>query len=198
MNESSPTDLDAQELLHLALKAMEESRDAEAIGFLKRCIALAPEEGRAHYLLGAIHAQIGMYERALEELQTAVRLAPEIDMAHFQLGLLHLTAGQVDAAVEAWETLDRLGEDDPMRLFVAGMMQLIQERYDDAIALLSEGIARNQDHEALNRDMQRVIDTAIKAREEAAAATASTAATAPAAPSASQHALLSGYHLPTG
>lgn len=104
-------DLDAQELLHLALKAMEEGRDAETITLLKRGIAVASEEGRMHYLLGAMHAQLGMYERAAVELQLAVELAPEIEMAHFQLGLLQLTSGDVDAARASWAPLDRLDAD---------------------------------------------------------------------------------------
>jgi tetratricopeptide (TPR) repeat protein len=194
MNNGSMGELDALELLHLALQAMEEHRDADAIGFLKRGIALDPTEGRLHYLLGALHAQLGMYERATEELQRAVQHAPEIDMAHFQLGLLHLTAGDLDKATGAWAPLDRLAPEEPLALFVAGMLKLTDERYDECIELLRRGIAANDEHEALNRDMQRVIETAGRARDESAK-TQGESADNPA-----QHVLLSGYRMggPTG
>lgn len=189
-------DLDAQELLHLALSAMDGQREAEAIGYLKRGIALAPEDARLHYLLGALHAQLGMYERAAVEMQRATQLSPRIDMAHFQLGLLHLTAGNVEAAAQAWQALDTLEPEHPLRLFQAGMMHLVHEEYDDCIACLQEGIARNPEHESLNRDMASVIEKAGQARDESAAA--ADAAPQAAEPAAPHHVLLSGYRSPSG
>lgn len=183
-------DLDDQELMHLAMKAMDEDRDADAIGYLKRAISLAPEDGSLHYLLGAVHAQIGMYERAIGELQRATELAPQIDMAHFQLGLLLMTGGHVEAAQRAWAPLERLEPGHPLLHFVTGMLQLAGADYDACIASLRAGIAANTDYEALNRDMAKVIDTAEKAREAAGGAGAAPNghAEAPA-----QHVLLSGY-----
>ena len=185
-------DLDAQELLHLALKAMEEDRDAEAIGFLKRGIALEPEDGRTHYLLGAMHAQLGMFERAVTELQHAVRLAPHIDMAHFQLGLLQLTSGDVDSARQAWAALSGLDAEHPLTLFSRGMLHLAADQYDDCIACLRRGIELNTEHDALNRDMVKVIEAAEKAHTEAAGRVGD-AAPREVAGSAAQHVLLAGY-----
>lgn len=194
MNDSSGSagDLDADELLHLALKAMEEQRDAEAITLLKRGIAIAPEEGRMHYLLGAMHAQLGMYERAVVELQRAVELAPEIEMAHFQLGLLYLTSGDVDAARQSWAPLDGLDADHPLTLFTSGMLHLAAEDFDACVASLQRGIDLNHEHEALNRDMAKVIEAAEQARA-ASAAKAPAAISGETAGTAAQHVLLAGY-----
>jgi Flp pilus assembly protein TadD len=188
-------DLDAEELLHLALKAMEDERDAEAIGLLKRGLALDPEDGRLHYLLGALHAQIGMYERAIGELQRAVQLAPQIDMAHFQLGLLQLTSGDVDDARASWSALDPLDAEHPLSLFRAGMLALVEDDFDTCIDMLRRGIELNAEHDSLSRDMARVIETAEAARAERAQAEA--AAPASADTTDAQHILLAGYRRPT-
>jgi tetratricopeptide (TPR) repeat protein len=180
-------ELDAQELLHLALKAMDEQRDAEAISLLKRGISLAPDDGRLHYLLGAMHAQLQLYERAIEEMQRAVALAPHIDMAHFQLGLLLLTSGQVDAARAAWAALDALQGEHPLRLFMAGLLELVDDEFDRCIEHLRRGIELNAEQPALNRDMGRVMEAAEAAR-------ARQMQTPGAAPEASaRHVLLAGY-----
>lgn len=182
-------DLDAQELLHLALKAMGDEREAEAISLLKRGIALAPDDGRLHYLLGAMHAQVGLYDRAIEEMQHAVALAPHIDMAHFQLGLLLITSGQVEAARQAWVVLDRLDAGHALNLFRHGMLALVADDFDGCIDRLRRGIALNTEQAALNRDMQRVIEAAQTARD---------GGSPPAAPTQgdAQHVLLAGYRPP--
>ena len=191
---SAGGDLDAQELLHLALKAMNEQRDAEAISLLKRGVAVAPEDGRLHYLLGAMHAQLGMYDRAIDEMQRAVQLAPQIEMAHFQLGLLLLTSGQVDAARQAWQALDALDAEHPLALFRSGMLRLVADDFDGCIELLRRGIERNTEHEPLNRDMGRVIEAAEQARAGRPPAGDATAADAASA----RHVLLAGYRPPNG
>lgn len=193
----STAELDAEELLHLALQAMEEDRDAEAITFLKRGLALDPSDGRLHYLLGAMHAQLGMFERAIGELKIAVQLAPHIDMAHFQLGLLQITSGEVDEAKASWSALDELGAEHPLNLFRAGMLAMGEEDWDTCIDCMRRGIVANEEHESLNRDMERVIATAEEARSaQRAAATAPTVAPAQPEPVRSQHVLLAGYQAP--
>lgn len=163
MNAMRQESLDAEELMHLALKAMRENRDSDAIGYLERGIALAPDDGTLHYLLGAMHAQAGLPKRAIDEMSQATRLAPHIEMAHFQLGLLHLTSGNVDAAVSAWGALDALDAEHPLALFKTGMLHLARDRFAECIDALRHGIARNERYPALNRDMQRVIGRAEEA-----------------------------------
>lgn len=195
----STAELDAEELLHLALKAMEEDRDAEAITLLKRGLALDPTDGRLHYLLGAMHAQLGMFDRAISELKIAVQLAPHIDMAHFQLGLLQLTGGEVEEAQASWSALDELGGEHPLNLFRAGMLALGDEDWETCIDCMRRGIAANEEHESLNHDMERVIETAEKslAAQRAAGGAARPASRPQPEPAGAQHVLLAGYRPPT-
>jgi Flp pilus assembly protein TadD len=181
--------LDASELLHLAIRASEADKHEESISYLKRAIDIEPKNGKVHYLLGAEHAQIGLYERATEEMQHAVALDPTLYTAHFQLGLLYLTAGRPDQAKAAWQALDNLGQGDPLYNFKCGLLHLVQDEFSEAIDNLKKGLAINTANEALNRDMRRVL-TDI---EKLAASSTPLAGQQPPSKQADQHVLLSAY-----
>lgn len=157
--------LDSEELLHLALKASQNNKTEDSIEYLKRAIELSPKFGKAYYLLGALHAELGMYDRAIEEMTEAIRLEPTIDAAHFQLGLLYITSGQLDNAIDAWKSLDTLGENHPFWLFKEGMIHLAHDEFEECIQKLEQGIKLNTINQALNNDMQKVIEKARTAFE---------------------------------
>lgn len=154
-NESSK--LDSDELMHLAMHA---ENHEQAINYLKRVLEISDDNGKAYYLLGAIHAEIGMYDRATQEMTRAVELEPDLATAHFQLGLLHITSGRVDDAQRAWQPLDQLGEADPLFLFKRGMLHLVNDEFEACISDLNHGIKLNSQNEALNNDMRKIISKA--------------------------------------
>lgn len=160
-------ELDTDELMHLALRASEQNQTEQAITYLKRAIHQDPDHGQAHYLLGALHAEIGLYDRAIAEMSQAVSLDPSVPTAHFQLGLLYITAGQVAEAETAWAALDELGEQDPLYLFKCGLLHLAYDRFEECIADLENGIQHNASNEALNNDMRRILDQAKTTLEQA-------------------------------
>lgn len=160
----SKSALNADELMHLALHATEHDTPDKAIAHLKRLLEIEPGNGKAQYLLGALHAEIGMHEQAAEEMAKALELEPDLPAtARFQLGLLHITSGRVDEAEQVWQPLDRLGDDDPLFLFKAGMLHLVRDEFEECARSLRAGIERNQLNEDLNNDMRRVLQDAEKA-----------------------------------
>jgi tetratricopeptide (TPR) repeat protein len=177
------TRLDADELLHLAVDAAKRDQHEDAIGFLKRAIELKPDHAKAHYFLAAEHAQIGMFDRAVEEMAKSVELDPTLYTAHFQLGLLHLTSGRAAEAIVAWAPLDPLGDGHPLFLFKSGLESMARDEFDACRDYLTRGMAVNNLNPELNTDMQRVLE---QLPPSAAAASAAT-------PGAG-HVLLSGYH----
>jgi tetratricopeptide (TPR) repeat protein len=148
--------LDAEELLHLALESIKHNDHEKAITLLKNSIEVA-ESGNAYFMLAAEHAEIGMYDRAIVEMQKAVELDPELWTAHLQHGLLYVRLNQPDAAIAAWEPLNQLANDEYLYLFKAGLTELLKENFEDAEKLLMEGITSNQSNLPLNGDMQRII-----------------------------------------
>jgi tetratricopeptide (TPR) repeat protein len=157
------TKLDVDELMHLALHAANKKEPEKAIGHLKELLDILPKNGKAYYLLGALHAEIGMYERAIEEMAKAVELDPNIPTAHFQLGLLYITSARVEEAKQAWKPLDKLGEKDPLFLFKRGMLALAQDDFAACIADLRLGISLNKVNPSLNNDMQKIITASEEA-----------------------------------
>lgn len=200
LEEGEEIGLDAEELLHLAIKAMNQDRDDDALLFIKHALTLAPDEGRLHYLLGAIHAELGMRERAIPEIERAVALDPTLSTASFQLGLLYIATGQEDLARQAWAPLDELEAEDAMRLFKEGMTHFLDENYAAAIEVLRHGMERNDVAESLNDNMEQVIEQAQKLLEAGTtpAKPAKNAGTARARAghrdlASQQHVLLAGY-----
>lgn len=157
------TELTTDELMHLALHAVGQKSHDKAISFLKRLLSIEPENGKAHYLMGAVHAEIGMHAQAAEEMTHALDLEPDLHTARFQLGLLNLTSGKVDEAEQVWTELDILGDQDPLYLFKKGMLHLVKDEFGPCIKLLKAGIEVNTLNEDLNNDMRRVIMDAEKA-----------------------------------
>lgn len=156
--------LDAQELLHLGLHASQCDDTGRAIDYLKQCLVLQPDNAGAAHLLGALYAQIGIYDRAKQMLSRAVELDGAQSVAIFQLGLLHLTSGEVQEASKVWERLDSLQADHFLNLFRRGLLALAADEFAECVALLERGIMSNGLNEALNEDMRR-----LRASAEAAA-----------------------------
>ena len=190
MPRAASSDIDAEELLHLAMNASAAGKHEDAISSLKRALALAPTEGRIHYMLGAEHAQIGLYDRAAEEMAQAVKLDPGLDTARFQLGLLHITSGRVDQAAAAWKPLEALGAEHPLNLFKTGLLHLARDEFKECVQCLERGIAANKANAALNNDMRRVLQDVEKHTQSQ---TAQTPAPPPKVNDAPKHVLLSAY-----
>lgn len=157
MNATNSSALDADELLHLAVAASNRNEADQAISLLKRAVATSPSHANAHYLLGAEHAQIGMFERAISDMRTAIELDPNLNAARFQLGMLLMTSRQVEAAETVWQPLDALGSDHFYALFKTGLLQLARDEFDACLASLRSGLITNQVNQPLNADMQRII-----------------------------------------
>lgn len=155
---NSDTELDAQELKFLAIQASRSGQADQAIIYLKQAIRHAPQDGELHYLLAAEHAQLGIYDRAAEEMEHALALAPDMHTARLQLGLLYLTQANVEASTRTLEPLSALEKDNCFRLFSSGLLHLMHDRFPACRAALTQGIMRNVQNDALNADMQKILD----------------------------------------
>lgn len=155
---NTPSLLDPDELLHLAINAAGRDAHGDAIEYLKQALQCDPEHANARYLLGAEYAQIAMYDRAVEEMQRALVAAPDLHIARFQLGLLQITAGDAAQAAQSWQALEALGDGHPLFQFTRGLLCMANGDFASCQAHLNKGIALNRDNPALNADMQRMLE----------------------------------------
>jgi tetratricopeptide (TPR) repeat protein len=123
-----------------------------------RLLSDYPNDPRLHFLKGSLLAGRQDYVPARASMRHAVDLAPDYAIARFQLGFLLLTSGEPHAAQEAWGPLHALAADNYLRVFVIGLCHLIRDEFADAVRLLQDGMARNRDNPAMNRDMQLIVD----------------------------------------
>jgi tetratricopeptide (TPR) repeat protein len=151
------TRLDPDELIHLAVAASDRNDTASAIAFLKQAIDESPGFAKAHYLLGAEHAQLGMFDRAVTDMQTAISHDPDLHSARFQLGMLLLTSRQPEQAAAVWEPLDALGPSHYLVMFRDGLLQLARDDFAACSASLKAGIAANRENAPLNGDMEKIL-----------------------------------------
>jgi tetratricopeptide (TPR) repeat protein len=150
--------LDPEELIRLAVAASDRNDSAQAISLLKRAVAAQPDFAHAHYLLGAEHAQLGMFERAIEDMTSALQYDPDLHAARFQLGLLLLTSRQPDKAADVWQPLDGLGPEHYLVRFRDGLIRLARDDFDGCEACLRAGVAANTENAPLNADMEKILE----------------------------------------
>ncbi|MFI4973107.1 MAG: tetratricopeptide repeat protein [Caulobacterales bacterium] len=117
-----------------------------------------PQDARLHFLRGSLLASQQRYADAHEAMAESVKLAPAFWVARYQLGFLELTSGDAPAAEATWAQFSTLPDDYYLSLFVRGLHHLIRDDFPETIHCLREGIARNVDNPAMNRDMQLIID----------------------------------------
>lgn len=155
-NQQPSSQLDSEELFHLAVLDSQAARHDEAIKKLKESLIHSPDHAKANYLLGAEYAEIGLFERAIDAMSRAVQLDPTLVTAHFQLGLVHYTVGNAAAARECWQALDSAAQVDGLLAFKNALLQIAAGAYAEAIQTLEAGLALAPANPALVLDMRRV------------------------------------------
>ena len=146
------TELDVDELFHLAVHASGNGDHEKAILHLK---AGVEREGSArfYYLLGTEHAEIGMYLQAIEDIEMALAIDPAIAEAWFQLGLLYALLDNKDKAIASWDQLDQFGDKLHLISFKTAIQHYFDNNVDDAISIMQRGLELNRSNPALNNDM---------------------------------------------
>jgi predicted Zn-dependent protease len=153
--------LDNDELLRIALDAINQDRHADAVSMLKTLLERDARHVFGTYLLAAEHAQLGMMDRAEDGFRKTVELAPDFPMARFQLGQIHLTKNDAAAAKAVLAPLADLPAGQALSGYAKGLIAAANEDIGEAIRQLQSGLACEQDIPALAADMQRVLDNLL-------------------------------------
>ncbi len=150
------TTLSREELIRLSVEAMQHSRDADALLLLKWLVVKHADEPIGHYLLGAMHAQLGMWDEAEAGFRQSLAIGGAPPMARFQLGQLLLTRGRLGEA--AVELQAMAGEGSALGQYAAGLARLAAEDVEGGVALIEAGLAMPQAPDAMQSDMRRLVE----------------------------------------
>ena len=153
--------LDNDELLRIALDAINQDRHADAVSLLKTLLERDPNHVFGTYLLAAEHAQLGMMDRAEEGFRKTVQMAPDFPIARFQLGQMLLVKGNPVGAKATLAPLADLPVNQALSSYAKGLMAVADENADEAIVQLRSGLSCPQEIPALAADMRRVVDNLL-------------------------------------
>ncbi|MBB3060928.1 hypothetical protein [Microbulbifer rhizosphaerae] len=153
--------LDAEELFHCALEASNRKQHDQAIELLKRSIDLEDHPAK-RLVLAAEHAEIKMYDRAIAGMKSAITMAPQLWVAHFQLGQLYLITQQLDEAKTVWQHLMNTNEAPKyFQTLAQGLLAITDNKIEEGVEWLRQGIGENTENPALNGDIERIIEVTL-------------------------------------
>jgi tetratricopeptide (TPR) repeat protein len=78
----------------LAVLYLEDSKNAQALPYAKRAVALSPKSAKNRYLLGKAAWGVGDQSAAIGALEAAVELDPTLTDAHYLLGRIYAIRGE--------------------------------------------------------------------------------------------------------
>lgn len=137
-------------------QALSSGDNDEALAVLNAARDAQPDSGQVLALLAAHHMQRGEADAAEAAFIGALQRDPEMATPRFQLGLLQFTSARPQSAFQTWHPLESLGERHFLVLFKRAFAALAIDAFDDALLLLDQGIAQNQENAPLNQDMRMV------------------------------------------
>ena len=149
--------LDAEEHLHLAIRASQDGDIKLSLEELHLCLEKDKTNATALFLMGAKHAELGLFDRAKEEMEKAISLDPSIEIAHLQLGLLYAQGGDNDKALSYWNHLIEHATESYYKCFSIGLIDLTKGHTESAMEKLQEGMKDNTVNPALNDMIENII-----------------------------------------
>ncbi|MGO1000510.1 tetratricopeptide repeat protein [Lysobacter sp. CA196] len=144
------------DLLRLALDAIQQARDVEAVRLLQRVLEREPDNLHVQYLLAIQHAQLGLFDRAEERLRAVLAVLPEFVVARFQLAQLLLMRGIAKDAREWLAPVET--QADPLGAYARGLSAAAEGDFDRACAELEAALRLPQPVPVLAGDMRRLCE----------------------------------------
>lgn len=149
--------LDAQEYLHLAINATQKDQHHAALDYLHKALDQEPNNAQAVFLLAAEYAELGLYQRAIENMEKSITLDPSIEMAYYQLSLLYIQMGRPDQSIPLWQHLSENAKDNSLMLFSKGMIEL-ESNKENGISIISQAIEIASTNTFLNTSMTTLLN----------------------------------------
>jgi tetratricopeptide (TPR) repeat protein len=154
---------------NLGVIAQQRGRNQEAVARFRQALALQPDFGPSHLLIGSSLLVLGKHAEAVRELRRAVRLMPEQPEAHLQLAKAYEASENWIAAVQQLQKLVELAPQEPEYSYQLGKAwtKLSGWSYQQ-IARLNPDSARLQQALGQEYAIQGKYDLAVAAYQRAA------------------------------
>ena len=158
--------LGKEEVLALALGAMRDARDEDAITLLTALAEAEPDFAEGQYLFAAQCAQMGDMVSAEAGFRHVLQLAPGMAMARFQLGQLLALDARPGEAIEALRPL-AADADSALGAYAAAVSNWAEGALAPAVAFLDKGLSHPRQAPELRDDMARLRGVLLSSLEHA-------------------------------
>jgi Tfp pilus assembly protein PilF len=102
------TPRDAQPFLNLGTLFVDDHKDADALPYLKKAVALSSANPTAHEELGKAYLDLNNFADAQSELEKAIALAPEVSALHYKLAQILRKEGLIDRSQQEFALCEKL------------------------------------------------------------------------------------------
>jgi len=139
------------------LKQKQYDRAAES---LAKAASLRPQASRAQNLLGIAYLLQGNFKKAEDVFLKAVAADKDYTAAYLNLGNACFLMGQMAKAESHFKTALSIDHDSVSAFYSLGTLMLSQGRYEQGMAYLAQGVARDPDYLDRQRDFTASISVA--------------------------------------
>lgn len=126
------------DLLTRAVALHQSDRLAEAVGFYRHALCIAPDEPNALHLLGVARSRSGEPREGAALIRRAIALFPTFEAYYLNLGNLYRGLGETEAAIDCYDGgLEHLPESTTLRELYCGLTQdlaVVAIKRDDVAA----------------------------------------------------------------
>lgn len=135
----------------------------ESLPHLQTATDCSPRSYEAHFLAGAVNAQLGNFDQALKHTDSALRVNPNNTDALYNKAQLHMHLEETDYAVDAYRTLLDIDEDHPHAHGNLAILLHQQKRYSEAEVHYRRAIELKPDVDAYKYGLAGIMGEAIPA-----------------------------------
>ncbi len=130
----------------------------QAVGKLKKAIAIYPQYALAYNNLGVLYSHLGDQVHEKEALQKAISLNPTFALAYVNVGRMDMSANDYPAAEGAFQKALSLGHKDAITLMLLSYSELMERKLDGAIAMSRAAHALQEPHAFAHRIAARAFE----------------------------------------
>jgi Flp pilus assembly protein TadD, contains TPR repeats len=127
--------------LHLATACYQMGDEMQTLDTCTKIIELDDNDGMAYYNRGSIYSNIGLYEKALSDLNKTIELLPNYASAYNNRGLVHEKMEHYNEAINDFTQAIHL-EESPVAYYNRGNTNYELHKYSDALSDYREAIRR--------------------------------------------------------
>lgn len=149
--------------MHLSIIYYQIGDEMQTLNTCSKIIELDPKDGMAHYNRGSIYSNMGLYDKALVDLNQTIDLLPDYASAYNNRGLVHEKMEHYDKALADFSEAIKL-ENSPISYYNRGNTHYEIGKYSDALADYRSAL---ENIDTTNDDnFEKELQISIKATEE--------------------------------